>query len=279
MTLASFRRRLPIVLAAGLTLLLTGCGKGVDATLQTANANVYHPSLAKAWKDMTPDQQNAFNWAVSNISLEQLHQKYANASPRRVITDEADQYIKVQTQEAATVTAELAKNADRLAQEEATIAAARQELDKVGVVGAKIVRDSFFDRSELSFVTHNNSKYDISSAKWEAWLFLDGEKESSRKCIISGYFKYHGGLASGRSLESKQRLDSFSACESWDTLQARNARHKDFQFKLVDAEVMSFDEQPVVPRYSPTRGDYESKLASTKNNIATAMQAKAALSK
>jgi len=279
MTLAFFRRPLPIVLAVGLSLLLTGCGKGIDATLQTANADVYRPSLAEAWKDMTPEQQNAFNWAVSNINLEQLHQKYANASPRRVITDEADQYIKAQTQQAATVTAELAKNADRLAQEEATIAAARQELEKLGVVSAKIVRDSFFNRSELSFVAHNNSKYDISSAKWEAWLFLDGEKESSRKCVISGYFKYDGGLGSGRSLESKHRLDSFNACESWDTLQARNARRKDFQFKLVDAEVMSFDEQPVVPRYSPTRSDYESQLASTKDNIATAMQAKAALSK
>lgn len=273
-----FRRTFPALLAAGLTLLLSGCGKGVDATLQTANAEVYHPSLAKAWQDMSSEQQKSFNWAVSDLSLETLHQKHPNATPRRVITDEADQYIKAQTQEAAAVTTELAKNADRLAQQEAAAGAAKLELTKLAIGGAKIAKDGFFSHSSLSFIVRNNSKYDISSAEWDAWLFLDGEQESTRKCTVYGKFKYQGGLASGRTLDDTQELN-LGACESWDTLQVRNARQKHFQFKLVEAKVMGYDEKPVVPRYSPSRRDYEDQIATAKNNIARAVEAKAALSR
>ncbi len=266
----------PMLGALCVAMVLAGCNsKGIDAALDGKNEQAYRESLNKAWPDMSAEQQEAFNWAVGNFSIDQLAGKYASMTPRKIIDTEADGYIAFKTQELATTSAELMKNADRLTQEEAALKAVHDELSKVKATGLGIQKDGFFNRRTATFVAQNNSKYNISSATWNAWLFVDDEPRSERGCRIFTSYKYNGGLASGKSLKSSKDLDF--DCRSWDTLEVRNAKQIRFLFELDDASVEDFGEKKILPTFSPSRADYENKIKLAKDGIAGAMKYKAVL--
>jgi hypothetical protein len=264
------------LLSLGLVLGLSGCGKGVDAKLATENEQAYRPSLNKAWQDMSPEQQQAYNWAVSNFSLEQLVAKYPSMTPRTVINKEADEYIKLKTQEVASITAELTKNAERLAQEEKSVRGVTAELAKITATGIGISNKSFGIAKEFVFVTQNDSQFDVSSAQWDAWLFIDDEQKSDRHCSVRAYYKVYGGLPHGKSL--KYSFDvGFMDCTNWDTLEVKNAKTKRFKLELDNASVENFGEKKILPHYSTTRADYENAIKKAKDEIEVAMKAKATL--
>ena len=264
------------LMSVGLALIMSGCGKGVDAKLATENEQAYRTSLDNAWREMSPEQQQAYNWAVSNFSLDQLIAKYPKMTPRMVVNKEADEYIQSKTQEAANITAELAKNADRLAQEEKLVREVNAELAKITGTGIGINNKSFGFGKEFVFVTKNDSKFDISSARWNAWLFLNGEERSDRHCTIKAYYKIHGGLPQGKSL--KYSFDvGFMDCKNWDTLEVRNAQNRQFKLELDNSSVQNFGEKKVLPEFSPTRAYYENAIKAAKDEIEVAMKAKATM--
>lgn len=268
-------RKIYVILTVGLYVLLSGCGKGVDAKLATTNEQAYRVSLNAAWQDMNAEQQNAYNWAVSNFTLEQLIAKYPSLTPRMVITREADEYIKVKTQEIAEITADLTKNADRLAEEEKIVRDVDAELTKIGATGVGI-NNSFGFGKEFVFITKNDSQFDISSASWDAWLFINGEEKSDRHCKVSAYYKVHGGLPRGKSMKYSFDI-GFMNCNNWDTLEVKNAKSKQFKLELDRDSVENFAEKKVRPHFSTTRVTYENRINAAKSEIESAMEAKVAL--
>ena len=265
-----------VLLALGLALSLSGCGKGIDATLETASEQAYRASLDAAWKDMSAEQQNAFNWAVSNFTLEQLIAKYPKMTPRSVVVSEADAYIKLKTEAAAATALELANNAERLAKEEQIVREAQAELAKITATGIALQRASFGFGESFVFVSKNESAYDVSSAKWDAWLFIDDEQKSDRHCSVRAYYKTSGGLPRGKTLKSEFKV-GFMDCRNWDTLEVRNAKTRRFRLDLDPASVENFAEKKILPHFSPTRADYEGAIKAAKDEIEVALKAKATL--
>ncbi|CAM5543975.1 hypothetical protein [Eoetvoesiella caeni] len=71
------RSRLWCAVSLGLAVFLAGCGgKGVDKKIATDSEAAYRKTLDEAWVDMSAAQQSAYNWAVSNYSLEGLIEAY-----------------------------------------------------------------------------------------------------------------------------------------------------------------------------------------------------------
>lgn len=268
-------KRIQTLSTITLLLFLHGCGKGVDAKLETHNEQAYRKSLNSAWQDMSADQQNAFNWAVSNLTLDQLIAKYPSMTPKTVITSEADEYIQLKTRETAEISAALAKDANRLAQEAQLLSDIDAELSKISAKGISISNSVGFGK-EFIFTTTNGSEYDISSATWDAWLFIDSEERSDRHCRIHAYYKTRGGMPSGRTVKHSFEV-GFMNCENWDTLEVRNARTKHFKLQLDFDSIENFAEKKVRPRFSTTRATYEEKIKAATHEIETAVKAKATL--
>lgn len=260
----------------GLALLLVGCtGKGIDAPLATTDETAYRASLNKAWPDMSAHQQEAFNWAVSNFSLQQLIAKYSSMTPRVVISRETDEYIELKTLQAAKSAAELAANAERLTQQEQSLKSVEAELSKISARGLTI-QNRFGFGKDFVYEVSNASKFNLSSAQWDAWLFLNGEETSTRHCKVYSSFKYGGGLRAGASMRKNYEV-GFMACENWNTLEVQNAKSKQYQLKLEFASVKDFDEQQVLPVISPSRGDYEKAIADAGKEIENARMHKGSL--
>lgn len=270
------RKAYTFLMSLGFAVALSACGKGIDAKLATDSESAYRASLNKAWQDMNAEQQKAFNWAVSNFSLEQLIAKYPSMTPRQVVDREADEYIKFKTQALAEATANLAKNSVRLAQEEQIVREVEAELAKITATGLEIKEKSFGFGKEFVFATNNGSSFDVSTASWNAWLFLDDEQTSDRHCSLNGYYKVHGGLPRGKSLKYSVDI-GFMDCRNWDTLEVRNAKRKQFKLELVNSSVKNFGEKAVLPEFSPTRASYESAIKAAKDEIQVGQNAKATL--
>lgn len=250
-------------------LALAGCDKGLDTRLATTDAAAYKASLNKAWADMTIAQRDAFNWAVSDFDLQQLIDKYPKLTPRLVITQEADEYIRTQGERAANATAEIARNADRFAQEEKLLREVEAELAKVTAKGVGIDKDKFFSRSDFAYEVSNGSRFNISSAQWDAWLFLNGEQTTDRHCQVSSYFKHKGGLPAGATKTATVSV-GFMDCSNWDTLEVQKASTRHFQLKLINSSVRNFDERNVLPHFSPDRAFYEKRIAEATKQVGIA---------
>ena len=272
----SVRASTSLLICVGLVMALSGCGKGVDAKLSTTNDVAYRASLNRAWVDMSAEQQLAYNWAVRYLSIEQLVAKYPSITPRRVVNTEADDHIALKTQELVTITAELAKNAERFDREDKSLREVSAELAKVNATGVGIKAATFGFGRTFVFVTKNDSRFDISSARWNAWLFIDGEQRSERHCALHAFYKVHGGLPRGESLEYAFNV-GFMDCRNWDTLEVRNATKLQFKLELDPASVEDFGEKTILPHFPLTRARYEKAMVEAKGEIEIARNAKATL--
>lgn len=271
------RSRLWCAVSLGLAVFLAGCGgKGVDKKIATDSEAAYRKTLDEAWVDMSAAQQSAYNWAVSNYSLEGLIEAYPAITPRKVIDTEADLYIKHHTAEIATVTANLAGDAARLESEERHLKEVTEELGKI-VIQPIGLKAGIFGDATLEYVVRNGSKYDVSSVRFDAWVFVDGEERSDRKCELYGFFKREGGLASGKSLKLLATPRGMN-CRSWNTLEVQKAKALSYRADIDVESVENFADKRILPELSkPTRSDYEQAIERSEEAIATAVRAKASL--
>jgi len=279
--------RTTTLIALLMTFVLTGCDKGVDVKLTGSNETAYRASINKAWQDMTEEQQRAYNWAVSGHSLESLATKYPEMTPRKIIEREADEYIARQTKKIPELKAELAAKTEQLAREEVAVKQeeaklkreedavqrVRQELMKITAEGIGIATNERSSRKrEFSFMAHNRSRYNISSAGWNAWLFINDEKTSDRPCKIWSFYKTKGGLSTGESKKLSHDIDWGFDCRTWGTLEVRQSNSYRFKLELDLKSVEDFAEKRILPQQPSTqavqsaRADRE-RTATAINNI------------
>lgn len=261
------------------TLVLLGCGsgEGLDAKLASESEAAYRTSLNKAWLKMSTEEQNAYNWAVDNLSMDMFLVKYPKATPREVINRQADEYIKSVTERIAKTTAEYAQQKKTLDEQEAHLAQVDAELGKITASSIAIVRGAAFGDPEIRYTVTNNSRYNVSKAYFNAWVFVDGEQQSNRSCRVFGYFKSAGGLSAGKTLNARHSL--FSGCDAWKTLEVKNAKQLQYQMEIDKESVEDFGERKIRPSYSPTKADYEQRLKQDADNVAAAVKIKADLKK
>jgi predicted GNAT family acetyltransferase len=75
-------------------MLLQACSKGSDHRLDTGHGMKPTRPPCGALKDMPDKEQRAYDWAVSDFNLEQLHASYPNGTPKAIIRAERDKVIR-----------------------------------------------------------------------------------------------------------------------------------------------------------------------------------------
>lgn len=268
-------RFLSLSLAAAMAFNLAGCmdGKGVNKKLATESEAAYRPTLNAAWADMSKEQQDTYNWAVQNTTLEAIHAEIKDPTPRRVVTYITDKATGVWTKEIDQLEVELIKKKPVFEEQEATL---KQVSDNLAKIKAEVtwvgIKDSFFKHRVATVVFTNASPYDISSASFKAWMFIDGEQKSDRLCKFTKYFR--GGVKAGQKATDDVRVDFGNDCGSWSTLAAQNAKKVDYVVEMDAASVKDFNEKRILPVYEETRQQYLEAIKERKDLIEQAKAAK-----
>jgi len=216
--------------AITLALALSACSKGIDRALVTGDGQAaYRASLDRLTPEATPEQLAAFNWAVSDMSIELLHSRYPNASPRRVVHGEAERLLK-----------ELPLNIERLqAQLPQWQAAAAQAaaVDATDIV-FELKPDFFGLQPVVTATVHNRSALAFARYGWTATLYLGDATEPVARTQLTASFAGHnggGGLDPGARTRLSFQLGFVSGDPAWKTLAIQRATKR--TVKLVpDAE-------------------------------------------
>lgn len=236
---------------AFVALILAGCsGKGIDRKLETGQGgDAYNASIAQAAKDMTQDDVQAFDWAVSDLSLETLNQRYPNGTPRGVIQGES----RLVREQASKRIAELESTKpkyDAILGEIVKLTASDIEL--------QIERDFHGLQPTVHARVSNNGGLAVSQLQWRASLYLDDQKtpvatadvydfynNSSRGSSLFGDQKKveAGGLPAGGAAKRSFRIGFVSGDPNWTTLEVQNAKVRRVVLEPLPESVKDFGDR------------------------------------
>lgn len=266
-----------IAASLSLCLALAACGRGVDKTLSRNSDWDYHRSLDDAFKVMKPEQQKAYNWAVSNLTLDQLLAKYPTLTPRKVIEQEADETIQTDKQDIESRTASYAKDAPQLKLATDQSKAIAAELEKINGSNGAIVRAGPFDNKVIRFKIQNGSRFGISFLSWNVAVFLNGETSSDRVCSLNSIF-LNGLPAGGSTVYTYDLFASGSNCETLvDTPEVLHATSISLQFAPDVSSVQDFRQKDIYVAPPTGAQDFRDALKADKDSVAAAEEAKASL--
>jgi len=212
--------------------LLTACGgKGLDQKLDTGHGtDPYMASIKLAAKDLTQEDAQAFDWAVSDLSLDTLNERYPNGTPRSIIRGET----KIVQNNAPKRIAELEAVKPKYD-------AIRAELQKLTASDVEFVMERDFHglQPSVTATIHNNSQLPVSQMQWRASLYLDDQKTavatSELMDLYNNSFKgssmldeqtkvESGGLPAGAAAKRSYRIGFVTGDPKWTTLEVQNAK-------------------------------------------------------
>jgi hypothetical protein len=215
-----------LVLIATVTMLIAGCSKGLDRTPDISSPEKYRAKALDDLKEVPKAQTDAYNWAVSDQTVDTLKSNYSGKSYRQIANAELVKEIAADT---AAITA--------LDMRKVTFEPIVTELRKIAATtsGATIAAGSFGD-STFNFTAHitNGGKLAYSSLQWEAQLFLDGAKEPAAKAQLYSVYERTGGLNAGGTSDEEMHPDVFFS-KAWITLASQNAKERTVVLVLKDA--------------------------------------------
>jgi hypothetical protein len=190
--------------------LLAACGKGLDKKLDTTgNDDAFNASFWAANKDMTQADKDAWSWAVSDLSINNIRSKYQDGTPRDVIRGEARDV--------------LANALPRIAKLEVSKKQYDETLKQLNSITASNVALSPSKDSQrhLEFDLHNGSQLPVSRLKWKAWLYINDSTDPVASTFL--YDRYDHGLAAGANEHRRYETNDIIT-SGWDTLDVRNAK-------------------------------------------------------
>lgn len=225
--------RFPNTLAAVfLAVFLVACsGKGIDRKLETGKgADVYGASIAEASKDMTQEEAEAFNWAVSDLSLETLNQRYPNGTARSVIKGESGLVRE--------------RASKRIAELEAVKPKYDAILDQIAKLTAddtrlEMERNLHGLQPTVHAAIRNDSRLPVSQLQWRASLYLDDQETPVASSTIMDLYNNSsqgsslfgeqgkidaGGLPAGGAAKRAFRIGFVTGDANWTTLEIQNAK-------------------------------------------------------
>ncbi|HEX6995439.1 MAG TPA: hypothetical protein VF339_14980 [Gammaproteobacteria bacterium] len=174
----------------------------------------FRASLEPIAEKMTPEQREAFEWAVSDFDLERLHREYPNKSAREIISGEVQMVLETYPR--------------RIAELEPRAAELRRVREALGRVEAKDARflidtDTFGFQPKIRATILNGSDLPISTLDWHAALFIDGKSEPVATSVLTSSFRSEGGLSPGDERTVTFKIGFVSGDRKWTTLEIRNA--------------------------------------------------------
>jgi hypothetical protein len=260
----NMKKTLPRSLLAIVALAaLIGCSKGVDQPLVTSKGlEAYRASLAEAVRDMDKRQTDAFDWAVSDLSVEKIDARYPNGSPRKIIRGEVDAVLK----EAPARIAELEKKS-------ADWNAVAEEIAKVGASGVSFAlgKDFFGLQPAIRATVTNGSRHGYSTLYWYAELYLDGASEPAARTELIDLYKDEGGLKPGEQRTREFRVGFVSGDAAWKTLEIQNAGQRVVKLVVMPERAKDFGDRWIAGP-SPQK-----ELAGWKSTLETARRIQAEL--
>lgn len=243
-----------------LVLMLGACSKGVNKSLVTDKGiDIYKASLAVAVKDMTPKDVETFNWAVSDLSLDDINTRYPNQSPRQIVRGEVKLVQTNAPSEIAALEKELAAWTPQAAEISKVIASD---------VSFSLEQDFFGLQPHIKATVHNGSKFSYSILSWRAELYLNGGKSPVATSEQFDDYRSVGGLASGAEASREMTVGFVKGDQTWSTLEVQNATERKVKLTVIPSQVKDFSEHHLV-NPSP-----ETKLNNLKKTLATAMRLK-----
>ncbi|MDM0053836.1 hypothetical protein [Variovorax sp. J22R115] len=239
---------------------LAACSNGIDKPLVTAKGtDAYRASLDEAVRDMDKRQIAAFDWAVSNLSIETLNARYPNQSARKIIAGEADAVLK-----------EAPERIAGLEQEMAAWASAAQEISKVtaGDLSFRLEKDFFGLQPIIRTTIHNGSKHGYSTLHWYAELYLDGATKPAASAELIDLYKDQGGLKPGDQQIRDFKVGFVSGEDEWKTIEIQKASQRAAKLVVIPESAQDFGDR-LIAGPSPQKT-----LADLKTNLEVAQQIK-----
>ncbi|WP_426079007.1 hypothetical protein [Janthinobacterium sp. PSPC3-1] len=218
-----------------LSLAITACSKGLDKPLVTsAGIDAYKVSLAEAAKGMDKSQAEAFDWAVSDLSIDALNSRYPGKTPREIIRGEVQDILG----KAPAQIVELEKQAS-------VWNAAAQEIHKVTSEETTftLAKDFFGLQPRIETTLRNGSKYGYSTLKWRAELYLDGSDKPTAVTEQLDLYKNQGGFSSGETVHRKFSVGFVTGDNNWTTLEIQNAKHRLVTLVVIPEGAQDFGER------------------------------------
>ena len=206
-----------------LGLSLAACTGPMDSALVTDKGEAaYFQRLNPLFAQMTPAQQEAFNWSVSDLSIDAINQRYPGASPRRIIEGEAALVQKTYK--------------ERINALQPALQQYRQfkgELEQLRSDNIQFRIDQDFHGSQpwLKADFHNGSPLSFSTTGWSAELYLDGSDAPVASYTFTLNHRNRGGLLPDESENHDIHLGFVTGDASWMTLEVRNARQRRIQIR------------------------------------------------
>jgi len=218
------------------TLTLMGCGKGLDRSPDFTSHATYKATVDAAFTELSnSDQGEAFNWAVSDQTIDSLAQKYKGKSFRQIGLMETEGAIKTYQNELA-----------RLDKEKLTFDPIMNELAKVTakVTGNGLETDAFGrPKFWFSMDVSNGSNLELSTITWVARLYLNEDKDPAAQATAVDSYESLGGLKPTNSKTRKFTPDTFFS-KDWVTLSVQSAKTRRIEVSLQGAD--DFSNKPLL---------------------------------
>ena len=212
------RRIRTALLPLALGLTLAACAGPMDRALDTGNGDAaYCQRLNPLFAQRASQQQEAYNWAVSDLTIAQIHQLYPDATPRQVIEGEVARVLE--------------KNPARIVELQPALArhqAQQARLDKLVVsdVQFSIGKDFFGLQPTLQLQLDNGSDLSFSRTGWQASLYLDDATAPVATHAFSLDHTGHNGLRPGQQRRFTTTLGNLSGAADWITLEIQDATER-----------------------------------------------------
>lgn len=195
-----------------LCLSVAGCSKGLDLKPDFSSHELYKAKINKDLKEIGDAKKEAFNWAVDDISIDDLGKNHKDNSYLQMARIEIDKKVDHSKKE--------------LVESKAKALAYVGELMKVQAeaTNPRIVRDFFGAQFKFDVKITNQSSFDFSKLIWTASLYIDGSTRPAAEASIFNLYESKGGLRTGQIATETIQVGSFNPPEGWVNLAAQNAK-------------------------------------------------------
>ncbi len=238
-----FATSVAVILSAGSLLINGGTymyrhyGPGFDRQLNTGSVEKFQESYAAAAASFYPQQASQLDWAASNLTIENIMERYPNATPRMIVQGEAKAELK-------RVEARL----NELKQQKAATDSVRNEIGKVRISNVQSVVEAqpYGQTFKLSLDMKNDSRYAYSHLNFKARLYLNDNREPTAETTLTNNFNDINGLNPGQTTSSVYLISNSYDSRAWQTIEVRTAKIRRVEISIEPDSARDLGERLIV---------------------------------
>jgi len=223
-----------IILLAATALSLSACNSGINHTLDTGHGvDSYKASLAEAVKKMEKPEIEAYDWAVSDLSIDKVHELYPNGTPKQIIHGESKKMIEG----AAELRPELEKQIPGFDR------SVKELTDNIVVESTNftIENDFFGLQPKVSARVAYAEGRPMTALQWRIELFIDGKDKPVASTTVTDDYKGDGGFKSGYRYARDFKLGFVRGDDRFTTLEIQNSKTRILKMTLIPDECIEIN--------------------------------------